>query len=69
MIRAVLDANVPVSSLIQPAGPSGRILKRLLEDRAFDLILSPPILDELHRCLRYPRIRKRFPESDDEIRL
>jgi len=57
-VRAVLDANVVVSGLIRPPGPPGRILVRLLADRAFELVASPFTLDELRRTLRYPKVRK-----------
>lgn len=68
-MRAVLDANVVASALIRPAGPPGRIIQRFLRDRAFELVLSPAILDEVGRCLRYPRVRKRVRLSDDELEL
>src|SRR6266487_1647356 len=67
MIRAVLDANVFASSLIQPKGPSGRIIKRFLVDKAFQVVTSADILQEVKRCLYYPRVRKRIRVSDDEI--
>lgn len=68
-MRAVLDANVVVSGLIRPEGPPGRILVRLLRDRAFELVASPAILDELRRTLRYPKIRKylRLPEGEIDL--
>ncbi len=69
MVRAVLDANVIASALIRPAGPPGRIVSRLLEDRAFELVASSSILEEWGRCLRYPRVRKRTGLSDSEIDL
>lgn len=65
MIRAVLDCNVIVSSLIQPAGPSARVMG-VLAGRGFDCVLSPAILAQTRRVLRYPRIRRRVPLSEDE---
>ena len=47
-----------VSGLIRPQGPPGRILVRLLRDRAFEIVASPAMLDELRRSLRYPKLRK-----------
>jgi putative PIN family toxin of toxin-antitoxin system len=67
--RAVLDANVLASALIRPEGPPGEIVRRFFRDRAFDLVLSPAILDEVGRCLGYPRVRTRIRLSDDEIEL
>lgn len=68
MIRAVLDANVCASALIQSKGPSGRILRHLFEKRAFQLVTSQAFLDELERCLFYPRVRKRIPITDEALR-
>jgi predicted nucleic acid-binding protein len=51
VIRVVLDANVPISGLIQPRGPSGRLLKRIFARRDLALVLSPPILEEVRRIL------------------
>jgi hypothetical protein len=69
VVRAVLDANVVASALIRPAGPPGRIVSRLLRERAFELVVSPPIVEEWGRCLRYPRVRERAGLSDSEIEL
>jgi uncharacterized protein len=67
MLRAVLDANVYASALVKPEGPPGRILRRLLADRAFEVVLSGPIIAELRRCLDYPKLRKYLSLSDLEI--
>ena len=67
MLRAVLDANVFISALIQPKGNPGRILTRLLADRAFSLVLSDAILRELRHSLAYPRVRRRLKFSDREL--
>lgn len=58
MLRAVLDANVYVSAAIQPDGPAGRIIERFLRDGAFEIVLSPAILEEVLRALAYPKVRK-----------
>ncbi|HSD19337.1 MAG TPA: hypothetical protein VLC54_04835 [Anaeromyxobacter sp.] len=42
MIRAVLDANVYASAIIQPDGPPGRLIERFLRDEAFEIVVSPP---------------------------
>lgn len=69
MLRAVLDANVIISALIQPKGASGRILASLLERNSFELIVSPAILAEIRRSFRYPKVRKYIKSSDDDIDL
>ena len=53
MLRAVLDANVMISALIQPKGASGQILASLLEESSFELIVSPAIPAEVRRSLSY----------------
>lgn len=68
MIRAVLDANVFASAFIQSQGPSGRIVRLFADTRAFELVITQPILDEVERCLFYPRVRKRIRLSDAELR-
>lgn len=69
MLRAVLDANIIISALIQPKGASGRILTSLLEASAFELIISPAILTELRRSLSYPKVRRYIKASDEDLDL
>jgi uncharacterized protein len=66
VLRVVLDTNVIVSGLISPGGTPGQILQRLV-DEAFLLVLSPPLVEELRRTLRRPRIRKFLRLSDAEV--
>jgi len=67
MIRAVLDANLFVSSLIEPRGNPARIFRELIESQSFELVLSPPILEEIRRVLNYPRLRKHLASDPEEI--
>ena len=69
MLRAVLDANVIISALIQPKGPSGRIVASLLEESSFELVASPAILAEVRRSLTYPKVRKYIKVSDKDVDL
>lgn len=69
MLRAVLDANVLASALIRPQGPPGQIVTRLLENRAFELVASAPIFEELRRCLAYPRVHRYITATDEEVSL
>lgn len=69
MLRAVLDANVLASALIRPQGPPGQIVIRLLKEHAFELVVSTPILEELRRCLSYPRVRKHLTATDEGLDL
>lgn len=67
MIRAVLDANVFASAFIRPQGHSGQILRRFVEAGEFEVVLTAPILAEIHRMMPYPRLRKELRCSDEEI--
>lgn len=71
MVRAVLDANVIVSAFLRPEGPPGRILALLLNERAFEIVMSPDIRAELRRALSYDRVRRylRLSPEDIELRL
>lgn len=64
-MKAVLDPNVLVSSLLSRDGPPAKILLEWVHG-AFDLIVSPALLDELEGTLSYPKIRKRVTEEDSE---
>jgi putative PIN family toxin of toxin-antitoxin system len=60
MIRAVLDANVYVSAAIRPEGPPGQLIERLLKETAFELVVTPTIIEETNRALHYPGVRRYF---------
>jgi putative PIN family toxin of toxin-antitoxin system len=64
--EVVLDTNVIASRYIVPQGKPAQILDRWSEG-AFDLLLSAPILAEIRRVLRYPRLRKKHNLHDAEI--
>jgi putative PIN family toxin of toxin-antitoxin system len=68
MIQAVVDANVFVSSVINPHGTPGQILRAACE-RRFQLVLSDPILEEIDRVLHYPDTAKYHQMGKEEIRL
>ena len=65
MLRVVLDANVYVSAIIRPEGPPGRVIERFLRDSAFEIVLSPAIVEETLRALAYPRVRKYVRRTAD----
>ncbi len=64
----VLDANVFVSALISPLGAPAEIL-RLWEEEAFGVMISPAILEEIARVLRYPKIQKAYNLAEEEIKV
>jgi len=55
MIRAVLDANVFISGILHAQGAPGQVLDAWRAEQ-FQLLISPPILEELERILHYPKI-------------
>lgn len=56
-MRAVLDTNVVISATLIRDGNEDRIL-RAWQRGVFELVLSPPILDEMGRALFYEKLRK-----------
>lgn len=62
-VRVVLDVNVLISAMLSRHGPPARLLIGWLEG-AFELVISPHLMDELRRALAYPKLRQRIPESD-----
>jgi uncharacterized protein len=67
LLRAVLDANVYVSAIIQPAGTPGRLIERFLREASFEVVLSPAIVDEVLRALGYPKVRKLLRGADAQL--
>ncbi len=62
-MRAILDPNVVISALLSPKGKPARILVAW-EQGAFELVISPALLEELERALAYPKLRRLIPEPD-----
>ena len=67
MIKAVLDTNTLVSALLKPEGPSGQIFQRWRTGE-FELAVSTATLSELSEVLYRPRIIKKYPVSEQDIR-
>jgi putative PIN family toxin of toxin-antitoxin system len=67
LLRAVLDANVYISAIIQPGGTPGRLIERFLRDAAFKIVLSPAMVDEVLRALTYPKVRKLLRGVDAQL--
>lgn len=66
-MKAVLDANVFVSALINTRGTPRQIVD-LWRNDAFELLISGPILDEVGRVLRYPKIVALHKLPEPELR-
>lgn len=67
-MKIVPDANIYVSALVSKFGNPRRIFDLWLAKR-FDILISEPILNEIDRVLRYPRITKRHLLDDAAITL
>lgn len=57
-MRAVLDTNVVVSATLIRGGNEDQILQRWRLG-AFELVLSPPVIDEMASALVYERLQRR----------
>ena len=62
-MRAVLDPNVLIASLLSRSGAPARIVSRWLAGE-FELVVSEALLAELARALAYPKIRERIAEDE-----
>ena len=62
-MRAVLDPNVLIASLLSRSGAPALIVSRWLAGE-FELVVSEALLAELARALAYPKIRKRIAEDE-----
>ena len=65
-MRVVLDTNTFISSLLTTEGPSARTLDAW-RARRYDLIISPQIIAEFIRVTHYPRIRRKYLFTDDDV--
>src|SRR5688500_16153942 len=65
-MRAVVDTNILVRALIKPRGTVGLVLQRSWE-RAFTVIISQPLREELVDVLNRPRIRQKYHLSEADV--
>jgi len=65
VLRTVLDANVYVSAAIRPEGPPGQLLEKFLHESAFELVMSPAIIDEVIKTLEDPKVRRHIRAKID----
>jgi putative PIN family toxin of toxin-antitoxin system len=66
--RAVFDVTVLLDALLRPQGASAALLRRLVAERDFELVLSPSILGELQRTLEDPDLAPFLGESHEDLR-
>ena len=65
-MRVVLDTNVLVSAFLSSRGAPAQILQ-FLEQEAFDLLISPEIVQEYAAALGYERVKKVHKLSDAQV--
>ena len=65
-IRAVIDTNIWVSSLLNPFGFPA-IVRKSFEEGASQVVISEPILEELAEVLNRPRIKCKYGISENDI--
>jgi putative PIN family toxin of toxin-antitoxin system len=66
-VRILLDTNILVRAAISPDGLARKILDRIRDNDEHVLVVSSHILSEVADVLSRPRMRARWPLSDDEI--
>src|SRR3989338_625243 len=66
-MRAVLDTNVVVSGVIKEEGPSGKILRLLVQERKFTAVTSLEILAEIREVLRREKIQRYHGWADEQV--
>ena len=66
MLRVVLDTNQFVSSVLVRHGLPAQVLEAWRQ-RQFILIISPAIIAEIRSTLGYPRIKRKYPVTDDDV--
>lgn len=66
MIHVVFDTNIYVSSLLRKNGLPAQAMAAWRAHR-FALVTSPAIMAEFAATLQYPRIRRKYGVTDEEI--
>jgi putative PIN family toxin of toxin-antitoxin system len=66
MLRVVLDTNQFISSVLVRHGLPAQVLDAWRQ-RAYLLVTSPAIMAEIRTTLDYPRIRRKYPITDEQV--
>jgi len=66
MLRVVLDTSVLVSNVLFPKGVPAQVFKAW-RAHSYSLFTTPAIRAELDNTLAYPRIRRKYKISDEEL--
>jgi putative PIN family toxin of toxin-antitoxin system len=65
--RAVFDVTVLLDALLRPEAASAALLRRLVTERDFELVLSPAILQELERTLATAELAPFLASSSEDL--
>jgi putative PIN family toxin of toxin-antitoxin system len=65
-VRAVVDTNVWISALLNPAGAPAAV-RIALQQQQFTLVTSEPLLEELAAVLARPRFAQRYGVTPADI--
>lgn len=65
-VKAVIDTNIWVSSILNPFGFPAR-LRTSFEEGDFSVVISAPMLEELADVLNRPRIKNKFKIEAEDI--
>ena len=68
MMQIVLDTNVIISAILNPYGSPGKILNQVF-DQKVSLCLSPPLIAEIRRVLRYQKIVNLIKQKGRTVEL
>ena len=66
VVKAVIDTNIWVSSLLNPFGFPAR-LRTSFEDGDFNIVISVSMLEELANVLNRPKIKDKFKIEEEDI--
>ncbi len=66
VVKAVIDTNIWVSSLLNPFGFPAR-LRTSFEDGDFSVVISVSMLEELADVLNRPKIKDKFKIEEEDI--
>jgi uncharacterized protein len=66
MLRVVLDTNIFVSSLLVKADVPAQVMDAW-RGRRYVLVILPAIIAEMRATLNYPRIRRKYSSTDEDV--
>lgn len=66
MIKAVLDTNQFISGLLSKKGVQAKLLD-VWRNNYYELVISPPIVNEIYKVLNYPKIKGKYKLTDVRI--